>query len=336
MPRLRRSKPTGPGIARKRTGHGFRYVDQHGDPIKDPATKTRIAALVIPPAWEDVWICPWPNGHIQATGVDAAGRRQYVYHPEWRIRRDAVKHDHVLELGRLLPAARERIDEDLATRGLNRRRVLAAAARMLDLGFFRVGGERYAEDNGSFGLATIEKSHVHVTKDEVVFDYPAKSGQERLIAVADADVIAAVTMLRSRRTGGKELLAFRDGNRWRDLTSTDVNKYVKGVVGGDVSAKDFRTWHGTVLAAVALAKKADDFSSATRRKKAVRAAMGEVSQYLGNTPTVARGSYVDPRVIDAYESGMTIAPTLRRLGARAEQLDESRDAIERAVLRMLR
>jgi DNA topoisomerase IB len=334
MPRLRRTSPSQPGWSRHRRGKGFIYLGVNGERLSADDI-ARCKALVIPPAWEQVWICPWPNGHLQAVGTDAAGRRQYLYHPEWRRQRDEAKHDRVLTVAAHLPQARQQVSEHLSLDGMPREKTLATAFRLLDLGFFRVGGERYAEDNGSFGLATIEKQHVHVTPTEVVFDYPAKSGQERLIAVADADVIAAVTMLRSRRTGGKELLAFRDGNRWRDLTSTDVNRYVKGVVGGDVSAKDFRTWHGTVLAAVALAKKADDVSSATRRKKAVRAAMGEVSNYLGNTPTVARGSYVDPRVIDAYESGMTIAPTLKRLGERAERLDESRDAIERAVLRML-
>ena len=185
-------------------------------------------------------------------------------------------------------------------------------------------------------MATIEKQHVHVSGDEVVFDYPAKSGQERLVAVADPAVIAAVSELRSRRGGGRELLAFRDGRRWRDLSSTDINRYVKEVVGGEVSAKDFRTWHGTVLAAVALADRADDVGSTTRRNKAVRAAMVEVAEYLGNTPTVARGSYVDPRLLLDMVRGATIAPTLAKLGRRRRHPERSRDAIERAVLRLLR
>jgi DNA topoisomerase-1 len=334
MPRLRRVHPDQPGWSRLKRGKGFSYVDTDGRPLP-PEAVARCKALVIPPAWTNVWICPAPNGHIQAVGTDDAGRRQYMYHPVWRELRDKAKHDRVLTVARRLPRARRLVAEHLALPGMPRERALGTAFRLLDLGFFRVGGEQYAEDNGSFGLATIEKQHVHVTRTEVVFDYPAKSGQERLIAVADADVIAAVSMLRSRRTGGRELLAFRDGRRWRDLTSTDINRYVKGVVGGDVSAKDFRTWHGTVLAAVALARQADDHASPTRRKKAVRAAMCEVSSYLGNTPTVARGSYVDPRVIDCYESGATIAPTLRRLGARADRPDEARETIERAVLKLL-
>jgi DNA topoisomerase IB len=216
-----------------------------------------------------------------------------------------------------------------------RERALATAFRLLDLGFFRIGGEQYAAENGSYGLATIEKHHVHVAADEVVFEYPAKSGQARLVAVADAAVVDAVAALRARRGGGPELLAFKDGRGWRDISSTDINEYVRDVVGGEVSAKDFRTWHGTVMAAVALAARSGDSSSPTRRKKAVRAAMGEVSEYLGNTPAVARGSYVDPRVIDAYEAGATIAPTLRGIARRRQRPEASRAAIEKAVLRLL-
>jgi DNA topoisomerase-1 len=334
MPRLRRVHPDEPGWSRRRRGKGFAYVDERGAPLP-PEDVARCKALVIPPAWTDVWICPAPNGHIQAVGSDEAGRRQYLYHPVWREQRDKAKHERVLTVARRLPRARRVVGEHLALPGMPKERALGTAFRLLDLGFFRVGGEQYAEDNGSYGLATVEKRHVRVADDKVVFEYPAKSGQERLVAVADPVVIAAVCALRERRGGGKELLAYRDGNRWRDLSSTDINQYVKGVVGGEVSAKDFRTWHGTVLAAVALANKVDGVSSTTRRRKAIRAAMGEVAEYLGNTPTVARGSYVDPRVIDAFESGITIAPTLRRLGDRRRTQETARDAIEKSVLRLL-
>jgi DNA topoisomerase I len=336
MPRLRRVHPDSPGWTRRRKGQGFVYLDDELGPLGADDV-ARCKALVIPPAWTQVWICPAPSGHIQAVGTDDAGRRQYLYHPAWREQRDRAKHDRVLVVARRLPKARRLVATHLAQPGMPKERALGTAFRLLDLGFFRVGGEQYAEDNGSYGLATIEKQHVHVNGDEVVFDYPAKSGQERLIAVADRAVIAAVSELRARRGGGRELLAFRDGTRWHDLSSTDINRYVKEVVGGEVSAKDFRTWHGTVLAAVALAERADDVGSPTRRKKAVRSAMVEVSEYLGNTPTVARGSYVDPRVIDAYEAGTTIAPTLAKLGTRRRhQAERSRDAIERAVLKLLR
>jgi DNA topoisomerase I len=335
MARLRRVHPDSPGWTRRRQGKGFVYLDE-GLAALGAEDVARCKALVIPPAWTQVWICPAPNGHIQAVGTDDAGRRQYLYHPVWREQRDRAKHDRVLTVARRLPQARKVVAAHLAQPGMPRERALGTAFRLLDLGFFRVGGEQYAEDNGSFGLATIEKQHVHVAGDEVVFEYPAKSGQERLVAVTDPAVIAVVSELRARRGGGRELLAFRDGTRWRDLSSTDINRYVKDVVGGDVSAKDFRTWHGTVLAAVSLAERAEDVGSATRRQKAVRAAMVEVSEYLGNTPTVARGSYVDPRVIDAYEGGTTIASTLTKLGRRRRDTERARDAIERAVLRLLR
>jgi DNA topoisomerase IB len=332
---LRRSHPDDPGWVRRRNGRGFVYLDEHGAAL-GPDEVSRCRALVIPPAWTRVWICPAPNGHIQAVGTDDAGRRQYLYHPAWRELRDKAKHDRVLTVARRLPRARATVAEHLALDGMPRERALGTAFRLLDLGFFRVGGEQYAQDNGSYGLATIEKGHVHVAGDEVVFDYPAKSGQERLVVVADAAVIEAVSVLRSRRGGGRELLAYKAGGRWHDISSSEINMYVKSVVGGEVSAKDFRTWHGTVLAAVSLAERADDVHSPTRRTKAVRAAMVDVSRYLGNTPAVARGSYVDPRVIDAFEQGETIEPTLRRLGStRRRQPEPSRDVIERAVLRLL-
>ena len=337
MARLRRVDPESPGWSRRRRGRGFEYLDETGARL-GPGDVARCVALVIPPAWREVWICPVPHGHIQALGTDDAGRRQYLYHPVWREQRDRAKHDRVLTVARRLPAARRVVAEHLALPGMPRERALGTAFRLLDLGFFRVGGEQYAEDNGSFGLATIEKCHVHVDGDEVVFDYPAKSGRERLVAVADEHVLAAVVELRSRRGGGRELLAFKDGGRWRDISSDDINRYVKQVVGGEVSAKDFRTWHGTVLAALALANAADAAGTATsaaRRTRAVRKAMAEVAEYLGNTPAVARGSYVDPRLIDAFEAGSTIAPTLRRLGDGRLDGDATRARIERAVLRLL-
>src|SRR4051812_28860114 len=272
MARLRRVHPDSPGWTRRRQGKGFVYLDQDLGALGADDV-ARCKALVIPPAWTQVWICPAPNGHIQALGTDDAGRRQYLYHPVWREQRDRAKHDRVLVVARRLPKARKGVAAHRAQPGMPKERALGTAFRLLDLGFFRVGGEQYAEDNGSYGLATIEKQHVHVAGDEVVFEYPAKSGQERLVAVADQRVIDAVTALRRRRGGGRELLAYQDGREWRDLTSTDINRYVKQVVGGDVSAKDFRTWHGTVRAAVALGERAADVSSPTRRNKAVRAAM---------------------------------------------------------------
>ena len=292
---------------------------------------------MIPPAWRDVWICPHPNGHIQAVGTDDAGRRQYLYHPWWRKKRDEAKHDRVLEVASRLPLAREVVHEHLTLDGMPRERALAAAFRLLDLGFFRIGGESYAEQNGSYGLATIEKEHVRVEGDLVVFEYIAKSGKERLVGLADQPVRDVVQALKRRRTGGPELLAYREDGAWRDVTSADINSYVKDVVGGEVSAKDFRTWHGTVLAAVALAVSARVAGSPTARKRAISRAMKEVSEYLGNTPTVARASYVDPRLIDLYEDGVTIEPALRQLGEGASFGEPAtHGAIERAVLELLR
>lgn len=328
--------PNSPGWTRRRSGKGFVYLDEAGRRL--PAEHAaRCKELVIPPAWRDVWICPFPNGHIQALGTDDAGRRQYLYHPVWRQKRDAAKHDRVLEVAARLPRARKRVREHLCLEGMPRERALAAAFRLLDLGFFRIGGESYAESNGSYGLATIEKQHVRVEGDLVVFEYVAKSGKERLVAIADEPVRDVVTALKRRRGGGQELLAFRDGRRWVDVTSADINSYVKEVVGGEVSAKDFRTWHGTVLAAVALAVSSPASGSPTARKRAVARAMKEVSEYLGNTPAVARASYVDPRLIDLFEDGVTIEPALRRLGEGASFGEPAtHGAIERAVLTLLR
>jgi len=335
--RLKRSAPERAGILRKARGRGFTYVDVDGSTVKDPATRARIKDLVIPPAWRDVWICPYPNGHIQVTGVDAAGRRQYLYHADWRTRKDAIKHDHVVDVAKRLPIARERIGADLASRGLNRRRVLATAARMLDLGFFRIGGERYAEENSSYGLATIRREHVTIERGGVVtFDYPAKSGRQRVQALAEPGVVAVIKALLKRPGGGDELLAYRQGGEWRDVRGVDINDYLCEVVGTEVSAKDFRTWHGTVLAAIALAVAEPAGMSPTARKRLVTHAVKEVSTYLGNTPAVCRKSYIDPRVLERFEAGETIERAVPLLGAGTEEGQlASMGGAERAVLRLL-
>ena len=332
MPRLRRVSPDKPGWTRRRHGKGFTYLDEDGRrlAVTDVA---RIKALVIPPAWEDVWICPAPNGHIQAVGTDVAGRRQYLYHPTWREQRDEAKHVRVVDVAARLPAARSTVADHLALPGMPKERALALAFRLLDIGFFRIGGEGYAEENGSYGLATIEQQHVRIDGGAAVFDYVAKSGQARLVAVEDAAVVDAVRTLLRRRSGGPGLLAYKDSRRWRDVTSDDINTYVKEVVGGEVSAKDFRTWHGTVLAAVALAGMADELPSPTKRKRAVSTAMKDVAESLGNTPSVARKSYVDPRVVERFEEGVTIDGALR--SARRGDAARTRRKVERAVLDLL-
>jgi DNA topoisomerase-1 len=327
MPRLRRSDCSGPGIVRRRRGKGFEYLDAGGERIDDPEVLARISELGIPPAWKDVWICSSERGHLQATGIDAAGRKQYLYHSQWRARRDAEKFDDMARFARALPTLRARVAEDLDGEELDRTRVQACAVRLLDRGFFRIGSEEYTVQNESFGLATMRKSHVTLASDyEMVFDYPAKSGQRRIQAVVDPDAGAVVAALKRRRGGGEELLAYKNGRRWHDLRSEDINAYIKEATGDDFSAKDFRTWNATVLAAVALAVAGEVAGSATGRKRAITRAVKEVAHYLGNTPAVCRASYIDPRVFDAYRGGLIIGRPLH---------EADHAAIEAAVLDLI-
>ena len=333
--RLHRSNCSAPGIQRRRCGRGFAYFDSaSGAKVDDPDTLDRIRALAIPPAWTDVWICPRPGGHIQAMGTDARGRRQYRYHDLWRQRRDQEKFDRMLVFANALPGLRVDCQKALATEGLNRERVLACAVRLLDLGFFRSGTEEYAEENGTYGLATMRKEHVHISGAEVTFDYTAKSNKHRIQSVVDPDVAEVVTALKRRRRGGPELLAYQVDKAWRDVKSADINLFIKEHTGEEFSAKDFRTWSATVLAAMGLAVSVEA-ASPTARKRAVRRAVQEVADYLGNTPAVCRSSYIDPRLIDHYLAGETIAPTLPRLvQAPADQWSIQRE-VERAVCRLL-
>ena len=335
--RLRRSSADRPGWTRRRRGKGWSYLDAKGLPITDPEALQRIKDLVIPPAWTNVWICPDPRGHLQAVGTDAAGRRQYLYHPLWREHRDREKHARVIEVARKLPAARAAVARELASEGLTRRRVLACAFRLLDLGFFRNGGEDYAAENGTFGLSTLRREHVTVHRDgSLTFTYVAKHGLERTITLNDPQVYPVVSRLARLRKPGEELLGYTDDDGvWRDITTTDVNEYVKEHL-GEASAKDFRTWHATVLAAMALAVSTPTLPSPAARKRAVSRAMKEVSTYLGNTPTVARASYVDPRVIDLFNDGRTIEGALRDIGEGApDDAPGTQGAVEDAVLELL-
>lgn len=336
MSRLRRADPSLPGFTRRRAGKGFVYYDEAGRRIADIEVLERIKALVIPPAWKDVWICPWPTGHMQAVGVDERGRRQYLYHDRWRARRDAEKFDHMVDFARALPALRERCCELLEGDGLTRGRVLACTIRLLDLGFFRIGGEEYVEQNNSYGLATLCKEHVTLGPDDAItFDYPAKSGKRRVQTIVDEAVFGVVAALKRRRTGGPDLFVYRRGRQWVDVRSSDINDFVKELSGGEFTAKDFRTWAGTVLAAVALAV-AEEARSKTARKRAISRAYQEVAHYLGNTPAVCRKSYVDPRVVDRYRAGVTIAATLDRFDEDAGTAGSAiHGAIEDAVLDLL-
>ena len=338
MVRLRRVSCSSPGLHRRRRGKGFVYVDAAGQRVTDEATLARIEALVLPPAWEDVWICPVASGHVQATGVDARGRRQYRYHDAWRLQRDLAKHDRVLDVAAALPAARARIAEHLALDGLPRERVLACAVRLIDLGFFRVGGERYAEENSSYGLATLRKEHVSVRRGVVVFAFPGKSGKDWETRVAEPEVVEVVSALKRRRGGGPELLAWRDAaGAWVDVKSGDVNAYLREVTDCDATAKDFRTWSATVLAAVGLAVSSESAHSPTARKRAAARVVKEVAAYLGNTPAVCRASYIDPRLFDLFEAGRTIPADLQALGAGAGHgQPATQGAFEQAVLALLR
>lgn len=317
MPRLRRVRTGEPGWSRRGAGRGFVYLDEAGRRITDPESIDRCRDLAIPPAWRDVWICPAPNGHIQAMGTDDAGRRQYLYHPQWRARRDRLKHDHVVRLARRLPAARRRVAADLARPELDRAKVLALAFRLLDEAYFRAGGEAYAKENGSFGLATLRREHVRVADDGVWFAYPAKSGQWREAQVRDPDVRDVVRSLLERDDDQPDLLAWRNGDGgWHDVTTADILEDVKVRLGPEARPKDFRTWHATVLAAAALAQHEVPRSERARRR-VVAQAVREVAEELGNTPAVCRASYIDPRVIDLWERGQSIGR--RRTRAAAER-----------------
>jgi DNA topoisomerase IB len=292
-----------------------------------------------------VWICPFPTGHIQAVGLDAKGRKQYRYHDAWRLRRDREKFEHMLDFARALPALRATVAAHLAEPELSRDRVLACAVRLLDLGFFRIGSEGYVDENETFGLATMRKSHVRIQGETIVFDYRAKSGKRRIQSVADRDVLAVVAELKARRGGGPELLAWRaDGGRgagggrhgWVDVRSSDINDYLKQHTGGDFTAKDFRTWSATVLAAVALAVSSGVARSTTGRKRAIARAMAEVAEYLGNTPAVCRSAYVDPRVVDRYTSGAHVLHAIASLDGEVVVGGlHTHGAVEAAVLDLL-
>ena len=318
-----------PGYTRRKQGRGFVYLDRTGRPIDDER-RERIRALMIPPAWTDVWICTDERGHLQATGTDAAGRRQYLYHPDWRIQRDRGKFQRIERFAEALPDVRSAVAEDLGRTGFPRERVLACGVRLLDRGLFRVGTEDYADD-GSFGLATLRKDHVTVHRDHASFDFVGKAGKRHRIDLHDSDVLPVLRGLRRRRDPGNEdLLAWKDSAGWHDVRSADVNAYLKDAIGeDDFSAKDFRTWHATVLAAVLLAERGP-VRSQRAAKRAIADASRGVAAQLGNTPAVARRSYIDPRVIQRYEDGETIDVRSVR------SLDEPGPEIEEAVLNLLR
>jgi DNA topoisomerase-1 len=337
MPRLRTVDCGGAGISRRRRGRGFEYLGEGGERVDDEEVLERIRELAIPPAWEDVWICADPLGHIQATGVDSRGRKQYRYHDLWRERRDRQKFESMIDFAKSLPKLRKRVNGDLRRRKISRDRVIACGVRLLDRGFFRIGSEDYAEQNETFGVATMRKRHVQVRGETVSFDYEAKGGKRRVQVIGDPAVARLVRLLLRRRGGGRELLAYRDGERWRDVRSEDINAYVREATGGEHTAKDFRTWSATVLAALQLAAVAHERQPKSRaaRSRVKRIATKEVARYLGNTPAVCRSSYIDPRVFDRLDGGETIAGVFNRLPEDPADWPEIQGPIERAVLDLI-
>jgi DNA topoisomerase IB len=327
--------PFGPGIRRVRKGDRFLYVTADGQRVVDPDTLERIKRLAIPPAWRDVWISPDPSGHIQATGFDAAGRKQYRYHPTWRDLRDHEKFDAVATFGQTLPAVRDQVEADLKSDGLGHLRVLGCAVRLLDLGSFRIGSDRYAVYDDTHGLTTMLTRDVRLEGETIVFDYVGKAHKHHVQHVVDADAGRIVGQLLDVRPAEERLFAFWNGTRWIGLHAGDVNHYLKEASGMSSSAKEFRTWNATVLGASALA---DSEPPRTKRAtdRALKSAVTAVSDYLGNTPAIARRSYVDPRVFNSYRSGWTIHPEVARLGIGLEaRPPATRRPVEVAVLDLI-
>ncbi|TBN57292.1 DNA topoisomerase IB [Glaciihabitans arcticus] len=301
MPRLRRSNLTKPGFTRQKKGTGFSY----SGPGLLETDRSRIEDLAIPPAWSDVWIAPHPNSHIQATGVDVAGRRQYIYHSQWRETKDKAKFDRALDLAAALPGARRRVTVDLRSNGATEERALGAAFRMLDTGALRIGSERYAETNGSHGLSTLLCAHARVSGgDTVELSFPAKSGHAWSSEIKDED-LAAFIMTLKRRGPNARLLAWKSDGEWHPLAAEEINDYVREVTGGQFTAKDFRTLRGTIAAAESLAGHGPE-RTRTGRQRALAQAMRDAADALGNTPAIAKKSYVDPRIVKLYRRGITL------------------------------
>jgi DNA topoisomerase-1 len=330
---LRYSSDDRPGITRRRTGRGFSYRDPDGRTIRDRETLERIRAIVIPPAWSDVWICPYPNGHLQATGRDARGRKQYRYHPRFRARRDDAKFERLIAFAKALPSIRRRVDEDLGRAGLPRQKVIAAVVRLLELTLIRVGNDEYARLNRSFGLTTLRDRHAHVDGTQVRFRFRGKSGRQHEVGLRDRRLASVVK--RCRDLPGQELFQYVDADGApQDVASEDVNAYLAEIAPG-VTAKDFRTWAGTVLAWRALSALGDGATDREKRRN-VAAAIETTAENLGNTAAVARSAYVHPAVVDAYLDGRLRSA----LVTAAEETDDPPGATdpdeERAVIALLR
>jgi DNA topoisomerase-1 len=330
---LRYVTVTEPGLGRQKIGRAFRYVGRRGRVLRDPRTLERIRSLVIPPAWTDVWICPDARGHIQVTGRDARGRKQYRYHPRWRTVRDDAKYGRMLAFGHALPIIRTRIEEDLARRGLSRRKVLAAVIKLLETTLIRVGNEEYARDNGSFGLTTFRDRHASIKGSTVKFRFRGKSGKVHEIGVQDRRLSRIVKSC--QELPGQELFQYVDGQgRRRAVTSSDVNDYLREVTGQDFTAKDFRTWAGTVLAAWALQELQAVRTKAEAKRNVLRA-VEKVAGRLGNTVAICRKCYVHPVVFDAYLDGTLVDTLQQRLDHEVRAGEDHLRREEMAVLALL-
>lgn len=304
------------------------YLDADGDRVSEQETIDRVKQLAIPPAWTEVWICTADNGHIQATGFDDAGRKQYLYHEQWSRNASSKKFDEMLEFSRVLPALRRVVAFDIATDEITRAAALACAVRLMDLGFFRIGSEEYADENRTFGVATIRKNHVSLVDDDGVrFEYSAKGSKKRIQDVYAHDVRIFAEKLLRRRSGPDDFLVYKDGRTWVDVKSSDINEYIQEHTDGRFSAKDFRTWNGTVLAAAILGMA--EMPDTTRgREREIRDAIEQVAELLGNTPAVCRKSYVDPRVLDRFRDGIQIDVPA---GWRIESAPRVRAVVEKRV-----
>jgi DNA topoisomerase-1 len=322
-----------PGIRRRGAGKGFSYVAPQGGAVRDKATLQRIKALAVPPAWTDVWICPKAEGHIQATGRDARGRKQYRYHTRFREVRESTKYHHKLRFAESLPAIREKVMEHLSLRGLPREKVLATVVQLLDATLIRVGSDEYAKENKSYGLTTLKNRHVDVNGSELRFNFKGKSGKVWRLGVRDRRIAKVIRACQD--LPGQELFQYIDeGGEPRDVTSSDVNAYLKEISGEDITAKDFRTWHGTVLAAMALSE-FQKFDSQAGAKKNIRDAINRVAARLGNTPTICRKCYVHPEILTTYIEGSLLLEVKNRVEAELRDDLAGLKPEEAAVLTLL-
>jgi DNA topoisomerase I len=332
--RLRYVRDTAPGITRHKAGDGFDYRLPDGAPVEDSETLRRIRSLAIPPAWTEVWICPYPNGHLQATGRDAKGRKQHRYHPRWREVRDEAKYTKLLIFARVLPQIRARVEADLSRRGLPREKVLAVIVRLMEMTLIRVGNAEYAKANKSFGLTTLRDRHVAIEGGRLHISFRGKSGKRHETDINDRRLARIVKNCRD--LPGYELFQYIDGNgQRRDVDSADVNEYLREIAGEDITAKDFRTWAATHLAAQAL-REFEAFDSDARRKRAIVDAVKKVATHLGNTPAICRRSYIHPAILDGYMDGTLLQSLADQAGAYLEENIHGMKPEEAAVTAFLR